>query len=211
MPSAIQTMSRRYEFWKTPDDLQNAADRMSGSATWQLYAHEAESALTSCAVTRSYCRSAWVYASLTVSTIHRLMWLLMISLMLRFQCMNIHWRPPGFFQSPVCRASTVYRDIAFSPAPLDSSGQSQAPLSIRGPVSVADSSQGNQVPAVEIPQVVVACFLWRTHICQALYSMRAGTSAVLPKPMLTGTHISESAILGEWRHPRIPRRPHFGM
>ena len=28
MPSAIQAMSRRYEFWKTPDDLQNAADRM---------------------------------------------------------------------------------------------------------------------------------------------------------------------------------------
>ena len=34
MPSAIQAMSRRYEFWKTPDDLQKAADRMSGKATW---------------------------------------------------------------------------------------------------------------------------------------------------------------------------------
>ena len=44
MPSAIQAMSRRYEFWKTPDDLQKAADRMSGKATWQLYAHEADSA-----------------------------------------------------------------------------------------------------------------------------------------------------------------------
>ena len=50
MPSAIQAMSRRYEFWKTPDDLQNTADRMSGKATWQLYAHEADSARTSCAV-----------------------------------------------------------------------------------------------------------------------------------------------------------------
>ena len=42
------------------DPLQNAADRMSGRATWQLYAHEAESARTSCAVKRSYWRSAWV-------------------------------------------------------------------------------------------------------------------------------------------------------
>ena len=54
MPSAIQAMSRRYEFWKTPEDLQNAVDRMLGRATWQLYAHEAERALTSCAVTRLY-------------------------------------------------------------------------------------------------------------------------------------------------------------
>ena len=37
MPSATQAMSRRYEFWNTPEDLQNAADRMSGRATWQLY------------------------------------------------------------------------------------------------------------------------------------------------------------------------------
>ena len=37
-----------------------AADRMSGKATWQLYAHEADSARTSWAVTRSYWRSAWV-------------------------------------------------------------------------------------------------------------------------------------------------------
>ena len=55
-----EAMSRRYKFWKTPDDLQNAADRMSGRATWQLYAHDADSALTSCAVTRSYSPSACV-------------------------------------------------------------------------------------------------------------------------------------------------------
>ena len=36
MPSATQAMSRRNEFWNTPEDLQNAADRMSGRATWQL-------------------------------------------------------------------------------------------------------------------------------------------------------------------------------
>ena len=34
---------------------------------------------------------------------------------------------------------------------------------------------------------------------------------LLPKPMLTGTHISASAILGEWRHPRIPHLPHIEM
>ena len=119
--------------------------------------------------------------------------------------------PPGFFQSPVCRASTVSRDIASSPVPSDSSGQSQVPWSIQGPASAADSSPGSQVPKVEIPQVVVECFLSRTHICQAPYSMRADTSAVLPKPMLTGTHISASAVLGEWRHLRIPHLPHIEM
>ena len=55
--------------------------------------------------------------------------------------------------------------------------------------SLSDSSPGSQVPKVEIPQVVVACFLDRTPNCHTLYSMRANTSAVLPKPMLTGTHI----------------------
>ena len=42
MPSAIQAMLRRNKFCKTPEDLQNAAARMSGRATWQLYAHEAK-------------------------------------------------------------------------------------------------------------------------------------------------------------------------
>ena len=112
---------------------------------------------------------------------------------------------------PVCRASAAARDITFAPVPSDSSGRSQVPWSIQGPASVADSSPGSQVPEVEIPQVDVECFLSWTHICQALYSMRAGTSAVLPKPMLTGTHIWVSAILGEWRHPRIPHLPHFEM
>ena len=116
--------------------------------------------------------------------------------------------PPGFFQSRVCKA---YRDITFAPVPSDSSGQSQVPWSIQGPASVNDSSPGSQVPEVKIPQVDVECFLSRTHICQALNLMRAGMSAVLPKPMLTGTHIWASAILGEWRHPRIPHLPHFEM
>ena len=52
-----------------------------------------------------------------------------------------------------------------------------------------EHTPGSQVPKVEIPQVVVACFLDQTPNCQTLYSMRASTSAVLPKPMLTGTHI----------------------
>ena len=119
--------------------------------------------------------------------------------------------PPGCFPSPGCRASVVERDITFAPVPSDSSEQSPVPWSIQGPASVADSSPGSQVPEVEIPQVDVECFLSRTHICQALYSKRAGTSAVLPKPMLTGTNIWASAILGEWRHPRIPHHPHFEM
>ena len=185
MPSAIQAMSHRYEFWKTPDDLQNAADRMSGRATWQLYPHEAESARTSCAVTRSYWWSAWQSPrSIGLCGSSWYLWC----------CGSSVWTctdsPPGFFQSPICRASTASRGIAFSPVPSDSSGQSQVPWSIQGPVSVADSSPGSQVPEVEIPQVDVECFLSRTHICQVLYSMRAGTSAVLPKPMLTGTHFS---------------------
>ena len=119
--------------------------------------------------------------------------------------------PPGCFPSPGCRASVVERDITFAPVPSDSSEQSPVPWSIQGPASVADSSPGSQVPEVEIPQVDVECFLLRTHICQALYSTRAGTSAVLPKPMLTGTNIWASAILEEWRHPRIPHHPHFEM
>ena len=67
--------------------------------------------------------------------------------------------PPGFFPSPICRASAVARDITFAPVPLDSSEQSQVPWSIQGPASVADSSPGSQVPEVEIPQVGVECFL----------------------------------------------------
>ena len=39
-------------------------------------------------------------------------------------CGSCEWTcadgPPGFFPSPVCRASTVSRDIAFSPVPSDS-------------------------------------------------------------------------------------------
>ena len=70
-----------------------------------------------------------------------------------------------------------------------SNGQSPVAWSIQGPASVTDSSPGSQVPKVEIPQVVVACFLDRIPNCQTLYSMRASMSAVLPKPMLTGTHI----------------------
>ena len=120
---------------------------------------------------------------------------------------------------PVCKhtlthnhhPSTVRWDTAFSPLPSDSSGQSRARWSIQGPVLVADSSLGNQVPATEIPQVVAVCFLWWTHICWVRQSKRAGMSAVLPKPMLTGTHISWSAILGEWRHPRNPRLHHRRM
>ena len=119
--------------------------------------------------------------------------------------------PPGFFQNPVCRVSTVWQDTAFSPLPSDISGQSRARWSIQGPGSVADSSLGNQVPATEIPQVVTVCFLWRTHIFPARHSKRAGMSTVLPKPMLTETHISWSGILGEWRHPRIPRQHHHWM
>ena len=57
--------------------------------------------------------------------------------------------PPRFFPSPVCRASTVSRDIAFSPVPSDSSGQSPVPWSTQGPASEADSSPGSQVPEVE--------------------------------------------------------------
>ena len=195
--SVIQAMSRRYEFWKTPNDLQNATDRMSGRVTWQLYAHEAERALTSCAVTRSNSRSAWVYASLTVSMIHRL-----------HKHPLTPPPPPGFSLSPVSRVSTVWQGTAFSPG---SSGQSPVWWSTPGPGSVVDSSLGNHVPAKEIPQIVVVCFLWRTHICRAQHSMRAGMSAVSPKPMLAGTQFSWSAILGEWRHPRIPRQHHRRM
>ena len=43
-------------------------------------------------------------------------------------CCSSEWTfaagPPGFFQSPVCRASAAARDITFPPVPLDSSGQS---------------------------------------------------------------------------------------
>ena len=59
--------------------------------------------------------------------------------------------PPDSLPSPVCRASTVSRDIAFSPVPSDSSGQSPVPWSTQGPASEADSSPGSQVPEVKIP------------------------------------------------------------
>ena len=41
--------------------------------------------------------------------------------------------------------------------------------------------------------------------------MHAGMSAISLKPMLTGIQLSWSAILGEWRHPRIPCQHHCRM
>ena len=71
--------------------------------------------------------------------------LLMISLMLWFQCKNIRWRPPpGFFLSPVSRVSTVGQDTAFSPLPSGSSGQSPVRWSTPGLGSVVDSSLGTR-------------------------------------------------------------------
>ena len=94
----------RYEFWKTPDDLQYAADRMSGRATWQLYAHGADNALTSCVMTlSSWSLFARIKASLTVSTIHLLIWLLMMSYMTGLQWMKSHWCPHPHHTPVSCR------------------------------------------------------------------------------------------------------------
>ena len=214
MPSAIQAMSRRYEFWKTPGDLQNAADRMSGRATWQLYGHDAERALTSLchhSVKFSISLSVGFLDSLHDPSAYVAPHNISDVVIPMYKHPLTSPPPPRFFQNPICRVSIVWQDTAFSPLPSDSSGQSWARWSIQGPSSVADSLLGNQVPATEIPQVVAVCFLWRTHICRARHSMRACMSAVLPKPMLTGTHILWSTSLREWRHPRIPRQHHRRM
>ena len=168
MPSAIQAMSRRYEFWKTPENLQKAADRMSGKATWQLYAHEADSARPH-ELSHGHtddqleCRLPWQSPpSIGLCGSSWYLWC----------CGSSEWTfaagPPGFFPSPGCRASAVERDITFAPVPSDSSEQSQVPWSIQGPASVADSSPVSQVPEVEIPQVDVECFLSARRYTQSV-------------------------------------------
>ena len=112
--------------------------------------------------------------------------------------------PPGFFQSPVCRASAVWQDTASSPLRTGWDGKSPVRWSTPEPVTVVDSLQGNQVPAKEILQFVAGWLLSRTHTCRPRHSMCADMSAVSPKPMLAGTQFSWSAILREWRHQRIP-------
>ena len=112
--------------------------------------------------------------------------------------------PPRFFPSPVGRALTVWQGTASSPFRTGSGGLSPVRRSTPEPVTVVDSSQGNQVPAKEIPRVDVGCSLSRTHDCRERHSMREGMSTVSLKPMLTGTQFSWSAILREWRYQRIP-------
>ena len=151
MPSAIQAMSRRYEFWKTPDVLQNTADRMSGRATWQLYAHEAEGLwphVPSLGQTRDQleCRLPWQSPqSIGLCDSSWYLWCCDSSAQTSAD------GPPGFFLSPVSRVSTVWQGTAFSPLPSNSSGQSPVWWSNQGPESEADSLLGNQVPAKEIP------------------------------------------------------------
>ena len=81
------------------------------------------------------------------------------SLMLRFQCINIRWQPPRILSESRMYRFNCLTGHSILSGSSDSSGQSRALWSIRGPVAVADSWQGNQVPAVEIPQVVVTCLL----------------------------------------------------
>ena len=101
------------------------------------------------------------------------MWLLMISLMLRFQWMNSHWRPPpGFVPSPVDRALSAWQGTAFSPLRMGWDGLSPVWRSTPEPVTVVDSSQGNQIPAKEIPRVDVGCSLSKTHTCRERHSRR---------------------------------------
>ena len=287
----MQAMSRRYEFWKTPDELQNAADRMSGgcftnvsralqnnlakiyNAKNHIYSENFKLKFCTCAQSMALGTHTKFQLEIlirgTIFAIHKFgenilesslnvsetspryltvvrpwSWKgsdlmchhsvkLAISLNVGFLdslhdpsayvtphdisdvAIPVHKHPltapPGFFLSPVSRVSTVWQDTVFSPLPSDSSGQSPVQWSTPGPGSVVDSSLGNQVPAKDIPQVVDGCFLWRTHTCRARHSMLAGMSAVSPKPMLTGTHISWSAILWEWRHPRILRQHHRRM
>ena len=119
-------------------------------------------------------------------------------------CCDSSEQTPGDFPSPVGRALTVWQGTASSPLQTDSGGLSPEWRSTPEPVTVVDSSQGTQVPAIEIPRVDVGCSLWQTHNCRKRHSTREGMSAVSLKPMLTGTQFSWSAILREWRHQRIP-------
>ena len=67
--------------------------------------------------------------------------------------------PPGFFPSLVCRASTVSRDIAFSPVPSDSSGQSPVPSIIRAGVKyVLSNTNTNTKTKIRIFQIQIQIF-----------------------------------------------------
>ena len=132
------------------------------------------------------------------------MWLLMISLMLRFQWMKSRWRTPGFIPSPLGRALTAWQGTASFPLQTGLNGLSPVWRSTTESETVAGSSQGNQVPAKEIPPVDVGCSLSKTHTCREGHPRRECKSVVSLKPMLAGTQFLMSAILREWCHQRIP-------
>ena len=152
--------------------LQNATDRMSGRATWQLYTHEADRALTSCnSVILSISLSVGFLDSLhdpsADVTSHD------VAIPMNKHPLTV---PPGFFLSPVCRVLAVWQDTASSPLRTGWDGLSPVRRSIPEPVTVVDSSQGNQVTAKEIPQVVPGWLLSITHTCRLIRSMRADMS-----------------------------------
>ena len=140
------------------------------------------------------------------------MWLLMITLMLRFQWTNIRWWPPWkLFKSR--RLSFNYLTGHSILSALDGLRWAIPGTVIHSgePVTVVDSLEGNKVPAKEIPQVVIGCVLSRMPTCRARRSMREDMITVSLKPMLAGLQFSWFAILGKWRHPRIPLEYHTVM
>ena len=155
-------ISRRYEFWKTPDDLQYTADRMSGRATWQLYAHDADNTLTSCPVMlSSWSLSACVLASLTVSTIHLLIWLSWCPLWFDSNGWRAIDSSSGFFPYPVDKARAVWLDIASSLVPLDWDVRYLGRWSILEPGMEVGSWPGIQLPVTRTPTFDTGYFLFR--------------------------------------------------
>ena len=115
------------------------------------------------------------------------------------------------------RIPPAARDIARWPFFLrPTSGSAGYPLADGGGKtggSLADRRcmLSGQVPEVEIPQVVVACFLSRTHICQALYSMRAGYERRLAEANANrNTHFSVCHFRG-MTSSEDSHLPHFEM
>ena len=130
----------------TPADLQYLADRKQAGpldccTSMKLMRRHTTIILP---VTRKY-------ASLTVSTIHLRMWVIMISWTAGFQSTNSRCCPPGFFPYPVERKTCfIGQDTTSVPAPSEWHGPRLVNTSTRPPATEAKSWPGSLFPEAMI-------------------------------------------------------------
>ena len=169
----------------------NAVDRMSGRATWQLYAHDVGSALTSCAVTRSNSRSAWcLHDPSAYVAPHDISDVAMTVAPLPPPPPPPPI-PPRFFLSPVSRVSTVWQgtvSVGFKWAILGTVIHSGAWVGtvysryIAGVyIAELDISRSHVGAWCSVSLIALSSLLphlpWAIHAIEAMVSLRDGWSS----------------------------------